>query len=117
VDRGDVHLIDLQLTDRVPGNGTVVRRKYVVALRGGQDAAWEADVPVVIASTDRGAPRRPYEVAADQSDGFEHDTVIDCRWVHTVPASRLPRESYQFTLGPERMHEISVALVDGLQLW
>jgi hypothetical protein len=116
VDRGEVHRIDLELPDHVPGNGTVVRRKFVVTLRGGPDAAWEADVPIVIASTDRGAPRQPHEVAADASDGFDHDTIIDCRWVHTVPARFLRAETYQFTLGPQRMHEISVAVVEGLQL-
>ena len=95
------------------------RDKYLIVLRGGPNAAAEADVPYVVASTDRrqpGTPLRRFEVSAGAVDGFNHDTVIDCRWVYTMMKTRFPGNTLRFRLSPDMMQRVSIALVVGLQM-
>jgi hypothetical protein len=121
VERGDVHLIPISLPNRVaPGGNPVPTSKYVVVLRGGVSASAEAEVPVLIASTDRrqvGQQVRPFEVSAGLADGFTHATIIDCRWPYTLEKANLPQSTYRFRLGLAKMAEISTALVSGLQMY
>lgn len=117
MDRGDVHLVQMALPDRVIGSGTTIHDKYVVVLRGREPT--ESEVPVVIASTDRrkpGQPVRTFEVAVGVADGFHHDTLIDCRWVHTIPKRDLSPATHRFKLSQTVMREISISLVSGLQM-
>ncbi len=112
-----MHLVPLSLPDREAGTGITVLNKYVVVLRGGQPA--ESEVPVVVASTDRrrpGQPVRTFEVSVGTGDGFTHATLVDCRWVHTIPKSDLSAETYRFNLSPQVMERVAVALVSGLQM-
>lgn len=114
MDRGEVHLLSLLPPNRETGQGTVRRDKYVITLRGGQQATTEAEVPVVVASTDRRGPDRAlrsFEVSVGPQEGFVHATLIDCRWVHTLPKSDLTPDTYRFSLSVAVMHRVSVALV------
>jgi hypothetical protein len=114
VNRGDVYRTRFRLPDRaVPGQFTE-RNKYLVMLRG---VAAEADIPFVIASTHDPARRpRPFEVLVGAAQGFDHETVIDCRWPYTLPKAWFKAAEYRFTLSPDVMREVSVALVVGLQM-
>jgi len=118
VERGDTHKINLHLPDRVRGAGTSPRLKYVVCLQGGPDFANQTDVAVVVASTytRRASGLQPYEVLVGQSQGFLHDTVIDCRWVFTIQKTEAPPSTFRLRLPPDVMDDISAALVVGLQL-
>ncbi len=115
IERGDVFKIRLDLPSRAAGIGTTTRTKYVVALQGGRGADGWTDIAVVIASTARSRNQRSFEVEVDSSHGFSHRTFIDCRWVRTLLKSDLPRNA-EFRLDASVMHDISVALVKGLQL-
>lgn len=118
MERGEVYLVAIPLPDRNnPGRQPVIRQKYVVVLRGGPNSASEAEVPVVIASTDRrrGRPLRKFEVSVGTAEGFRHDTVIDCRWPVTIEKQRLPAQP-SGCLGRDKQWELSVALVHGLQM-
>jgi hypothetical protein len=120
VERGDTHRISMHLPNRVSGAGTSPRRKYVVCLQGGPDFVNQTDVAVVVASTYR--PRRamglqPYEILVGQSHGFQHDTLIDCRWVFTIQKTEAPPSTtFMFRLPQDVMDDVSAALVVGLQL-
>lgn len=117
MERGEVYLTSVDLPNRPVGVGTVPTRKYVVVLRGGPDSLTEADVPVVVASTNRrpaGRGKRAFEVDVGVADGFAHETIIDCRWPVTLQKSGLSTAS--FRLSAARMGEVSIALVLGLQM-
>lgn len=112
-----MHLVPMALPNRVARTGTTIHNKFVVVLRGGQPT--ESEVPVVIASTDRRKPGqdvRTFEVDVGVADGFDHDTLVDCRWVHTIPKANLTQATFRFKLSPPVMHDISLALVSGLQM-
>jgi mRNA-degrading endonuclease toxin of MazEF toxin-antitoxin module len=118
MERGEVYLTTINLPDRAAGHGTVPTPKYVIVLRGGAGSRTEQEVPIVIASTNRrtlGPMRRPFEVDVCTMDGFQHDTIIDCRWPYTIPKSLLSNPTCQ--LSDARMKEVSVALVSGLQMY
>lgn len=117
MERGEVHRITVELPNRSRDEGTIPRTKWAVILRGGSATDWEADVPVVLASSDQGSPRRAHEVFVDTDDGFDRDTVIDCRWVFTIPKRHFGPETLQALLSPAVMREISIALVVGLQMY
>jgi hypothetical protein len=114
VNRGDVYRTKFRLPDRkVPGQFTE-RNKYLVMLRG---VTAETDVPFVVASThDPARAPRPFEVIVSTTEGFDHQTVIDCRWPYTLPKAWFNTAEYRFTLSPDVMREVSVALVVGLQM-
>lgn len=116
-----MHLISIALPNRVtPGGNPVPTSKYVVVLRGSAAAAAEAEVPVLIASSDRrqvGQQLRSFEVSAGLPDGFTHATILDCRWPYTLEKADLPQNTYRFRLSTAKMAEISIALVSGLQLY
>jgi mRNA-degrading endonuclease toxin of MazEF toxin-antitoxin module len=118
VNRGDVFLINLGMPNRQGGTQPVVRRKYVVVLNGGAAPATVAEVAVVVASTYRagGAPRR-FEALLSSQDGFDHDTVVDGRWPYTLSKTTVEAGSFRFRLSAQRMHEISVAIAAGLELY
>jgi hypothetical protein len=50
------------------------------------------------------------------AEGFQHDTVVDCRWPFTLPKRRIVQGKYLFTLSEAQMHSIALAVVRGLQL-
>jgi len=116
-----VHLISIALPNRVaPGGPPAPTSKYVVVLRGGAATSAEAEVPVLVASSDRrqvGQQLRPFEVSAGMPDGFTHATIIDCRWPYTLEKADLPQDTYRFRLSTAKMAEISIALVSGLQMF
>lgn len=117
MERGEVYLADVPLPNRRGRTQSHVLTKYAVVLQGGQLFEAAEDVAVVIASTYRGSGTvRPFEVILDEQDGFDHDTVVDCRWPFTLPKRTVERGEYRLTLGPGRMHEISRAIVAGLEL-
>jgi mRNA-degrading endonuclease toxin of MazEF toxin-antitoxin module len=74
------------------------------------------EVAVVVCSTLRNARApRPFEVLVDQRHGFDHETIIDCRWVFTVQMRHLRTPEHP-PLPPDVMQQISEALTYGLQL-
>lgn len=116
VDRGDVHLILMTLPSVGTQTPTYMKDKFVVALGEPTTRGLAGLVTVVLASTLRSANLRKFEVKCDTSDGFSWDTVIDCRWLFTLRETDLPLASRRFTLSPQKMHAISVAIVAGLNL-
>jgi mRNA-degrading endonuclease toxin of MazEF toxin-antitoxin module len=117
VKRGDVHLVQLELPDRTKGSGTSPRAKYVVILQSGAGFDNLPDVAVVVCSSSRkaGRPIRPFEVLVGPDEGFETETVIDCRWVRTIQKQDVPQTRYT-ELSDVVMDQISAALAVGLQL-
>jgi mRNA-degrading endonuclease toxin of MazEF toxin-antitoxin module len=114
VNRGDVFLVSLRF-DRPQPNTEL--KKYVVALQGGPDFAMADDVAVVVCSTRRGTrPVRPFEVIVGTAHGFDTETVIDCRWVRTIPKPAAVRSLLKTRLTSDVMEQVSEALVLGLQL-
>ncbi len=114
MNRGDVYRTRLRLPDRTVPGQFADRNKYVVMLR---QMPAEADIPFLIASTYNPArPPRPFEVLVGVAHGFDHDTVIDCRWPYTLPKAWFNAAQHRFTLSPDVMREVSVALVVGLQM-
>jgi hypothetical protein len=114
--RADVHRIFADL----PGDEAVARLtprpKYVVVLNDDQVAGNANRRAVVVASSERVAERRRFEVSCGTDDGFDHETVIDCRWPLTIETSQLTPENYCFTLSEAKMFQIQKALVAGLQM-
>jgi hypothetical protein len=114
VNRGDVYLARFRFPDRAAPGQFTERNKYVVMLR---QMPAETDIPFLIASTyDPARPPRPFEVLVGAVHGFDHDTVIDCRWPYTLPKNWFNAAQHRFTLSPDVMREVSVALVVGLQM-
>ena len=115
--RGAVYLCQIQLPNR-SGTGPVSRAldKLLVVLQGGPPFADCSEVAVVVASTWRRGSPRPFEVVMGTADGFLHDTVVDCRWPYTLPKAQVVSGRHMFTLPSTRMHQLSLALVRGLQL-
>jgi mRNA-degrading endonuclease toxin of MazEF toxin-antitoxin module len=76
------------------------------------------DVAVVVCSTHRRTGRpRPFEVLVGTADGFEHDTIIDCRFPFTVSKQIRGMDLRPlFRLSPDVMLQVSEALVVGLQM-
>ena len=117
VERGEVYMADIPLPNRQGRTQPQVRRKLAIALQGGVLFEAVTDVAVVISSSDRGTGgARPFEVLLDRQDGVDHDAIVDCRWPFTVPKHPLERGEYKVTLSPQRMREISVAIIAGLEL-
>jgi hypothetical protein len=120
MDRGDVYLATVDLPNRATGGGSVPTPKYLLCLRGDPAASSEDDVPILLASTDRrnpGQTLRKFEVGVGVTEGFDHDTVIDCRWPYTLLKSQLPRTAYRFTLPTTTMDKVNIALIVGLQMY
>ncbi len=114
MNRGDVYRTKLRLPDRAVPGQFAERNKYVVMLRG---ISAETDIPLVIASThDPARAPRPFEVIVGTTEGFDHETVIDCRWPYTLPKAWFKAEEFRFALLPDVMREVSVALLIGLQM-
>jgi hypothetical protein len=106
----------------VPGGGvelTVERDKYLVLLQDFSSMDRNAkQFAYVIGSSDRtgGRGARSFEVRLDEEDGFPHPTIVDGRWVYTTLRTRLTNADYLCTLRTDRMGDISVAILIGLQL-
>lgn len=120
MDRGEVRPCMMQLPDRTPAGenppGTEQKLKYVVALQGGPQFANVNDVAVVVCSTLRTRRQpRSFEVLIGTNQGFDHDTIIDCRWVFTVQQRHL-RAAIHPRLSDDIMRQVSEALTVGLQL-
>ncbi len=101
------------------GGGFGEAPKYLILLQTPTDTDVGAtQAAYVIASTRRtgGAAPRSFEVVLDESDGFHHPTIVDGRWVYTLPRSELGNQDYQFALTDDRVAELSVAVFIGLQL-
>ena len=115
LERGDVCSVMLAFPDR-SGRPASQRLKHVVILQGGPTFASATDVAVVVCSTFRGQRVRAFEVLVGSQEGFDHDTVIDCRWPRTI-SKDLPGMASPIThLTPDAMTQISEALVVGLQM-
>src|SRR5690349_10589563 len=110
-------MADIPLPNRRGRMQPRVLRKLAVVLQGGPLFETATEVVIVVASSDRGTGGiRPFEVLLDQQDGLDHDTIVDCRWPFTLPKRTIERGELKITLGPGRMHEISVAITAGLEL-
>jgi mRNA-degrading endonuclease toxin of MazEF toxin-antitoxin module len=94
--------------------GITQKEKRVVVLQTSEDNVTETAV-VVCNSLKKPRQKRPYEVFVGPREGFDNETVIDCRWVFTVQKRHL-RTPTQRSMPPQVMGEISEALVVGLQL-
>ena len=73
---------------------------------------------MAVASTNRrpaGRAKRAFEVDVGVAEGFQHETVIDCRWPYTMQKSDLSTPA--FRLSAAKMQEVSIALVSGLQMF
>jgi hypothetical protein len=120
VERGEVYSLNIPWRDpRNPTGPYVERFKMVVVLRGGAGTATETDVPVVLTSTDRrpdSTRLRSFEVLVGTAEGFDHDTIIDCRWPQTVPKQRMAAVAPAIRLDAQKMREVSIALFAGLQM-
>lgn len=112
--QGDVYKIPFAF----PGNEAVDRLapepKYVIVLNDDPITAGSNLVAVAVAST-KTHDLRPFEALLGVDDGFDHDTVVDGRWVFTISTTRLDHASFKFALSETRMWEISRALARGLQ--
>jgi mRNA-degrading endonuclease toxin of MazEF toxin-antitoxin module len=118
VNRGEVRSVLLSLPDRsgtgLHPPGITQKEKRVVLLQSSEDTM--TDVVVVVCNSLKASrQKRSYEVFVGIGEGFDHDTVIDCRWVFTVQKRHL-RAPAQRPMSPQVMAEISEALVVGLQL-
>lgn len=111
-------MADVPLPNRQGRTQPQILRKLAVVLQGGPLFEAVPDVAVVISSSDREGTggMRPFEVLLDRQDGVDHDTIVDCRWPFTLPKRLIERGVYKVTLSPQRMHEISIALIAGLDL-
>lgn len=112
--RGEVHLLEgFQFPNRRGGGE---HRKYVVALQDERRFPTDHDVAVLVCSTQRLPEVRDFEVQVGVEEGFEQDTIIDCRWIYTIPKYELTLDTRQFTLSPEVMESVAEAIFIGLQL-
>ena len=112
-----MYFCQIELPNRSAAPGPpVTRDKLLVVLQGGVAFAGCTEVAVVIGSTWRGGQQRPFEVVMGDADGFHHDTVVDCRWPFTLPKTQVEAGRQLFKLSDQRMHEVSIALVRGLQI-
>ncbi len=119
LERGAVYLVPTEMSEASGATGRRVIDKYHVVLQNpGSIDPNARNYAYVLASRDRssGGPNRIFEVRVGQTDGFDVDTMVDGRWVYTGLRDALLSERYQFTLSPDRMDQISVAIFDGLQL-
>lgn len=118
--RGEVHFVSLNLPDwGAGGMGQVVKQKLVVVLRGGPDAQDESYVPVVLCDTDNrtlGQELQPFEVGVDEAHGFNHPTILDCRWVFSLASTLFDAQTYRFRLQAVTLGDIAVAVTVALQL-
>lgn len=120
MDRGDVYRSNIYLPDRSGGpDRTTDLLKWCVVLQAPVGSfASVSDVAVVIASTDHSGGRRmrPFELRVGQTEGFQHDSVIDCRWVFTFAKSIFQPADLKTHLDAALMRRVSAAIVAGLQL-
>lgn len=116
--RGAVYVLPVEVM--LPEGVAAVKEKYVVVL---QDAsrmdANATRIAYVLCSSDNTGSDGPrsHEVQLGRSDGFPHSTVVDGRWVFT--SARKLFDETRFTghiLSEDRMGDISVAVLIGLQL-
>lgn len=115
--RGDVWAVDLPLPLPAPSTSPTFLTKYVVELQGGRAFEAQRDVAVVIVSTlRRPGPARPFEVYVGQSEGFAHDSVVDGRWVWTVPRVHVRAGRHVATLSEATMGQVAEAIAVGLDL-
>jgi len=112
VARGDVFNASLKFPDGQE------KRKHLVVIQGGPAYDASRQIATVVASTDRrnGRPLRDYEVSCGSADGFDHDTLIDCRWVFTMPRDEVISGGFITTLSPMVLARIDAALLVGLQI-
>ena len=111
--RGDVYLASLVF----PGD-TEPRTKFIVALQSTPGAVPKY-IATVVASSDRRQPGqtlRPYEVGVGAPEGFDHGTVIDCRWVFTLLHADVAAVTPTLHLSSEIMARVDLALFAGLQM-
>jgi hypothetical protein len=98
--RGDVYYIDVTVTQAISW-ATVLKDKYVIMLQDPSRMHPRAsNFAFVLASTDN-EPDVPQEnaerylVKLDEGDGFSRPTVVDGRWVYTLPRPELQNAHYQ----------------------
>lgn len=114
---GDVIRVRYLFPDRkVSGEHEEPTRKWLVMLRCDEK---EPDVVFIVASTlreDRGPIRRFEVVVNPPEGGFMIDSVIDARWVNTLPWVWFEDAEEMGKLEPTTMEEVGKALVYGLRL-
>lgn len=113
----DVFKILLDLPNRSGSHETwTPTLKYIVVVR---DESSETEIAVVVASS-RKSERllKGYEVDfRSEVGGFPRDTIVDCRWIWTIPRAELGREQAKFTISDIKMNEIREAITIGLNLY
>jgi len=116
--RGGVWLTTILTTQRT-GDPRPAEKFAVILQDPERMDSGATQIAAVIASTDRTSGRQPraFEVRLGRDDGFDHATIVDGRWVYTLPRSDLDAWSYRFTLSDDRMDEITGAVLIGLQLY
>lgn len=85
-----------------------------MALRNAQET--DSYMPVVIAQSDKGFTTRRFEVASPTADGFNVDSVLDCRWVHSLRIEDWRSAEVMFMLPADRMREVDEVIVEGLEI-
>jgi hypothetical protein len=112
--RGDVVTINITFPD-----GTT-KPKHVIVLTEWSvphhDTHGQAAVVVANTNKRKGRPIKPYEVELDTSHGFDHDTIVDGRWVRTIAMTDLEGGNYRTPLAIDTMNAIDRAVAEGLEL-
>lgn len=87
--------------------------KYAIVIISPQLRQGTEYVPVVIAST-KTRELRSFEHELGTDDGFDHETVVDGRWIFTISATKLIPSAYKFRLLKPQMKEIITTLCRSL---
>ena len=113
----DVFKILLDLPNRSGGLETwTPTKKYILVIR---DEPNETEIAVVVASSRKSERMiKAYEVDfRSEPQSFPKDTIVDCRWIWTIPRAELGSAQAKFTVGDEKMQEIREAIAIGLNLF
>jgi hypothetical protein len=94
------------------------RMKYFLVLQDQDRLGNARDIAGVICSTKRSPTRqaRSHEVEVGIPEGFDHETIIDCRFPLSFEQSDVAGSRLLTTLSDQVMSEVNVALANGLQM-
>ena len=121
LERGQVYLLTVDLPQQPVADqagthgGFETKKKYFVVLADSN----MRDVAGVYASSKKNDKNpRDFEVEVGVADGFQVDTIIDCRWPYTFPVKWVEETGqHTMTLSETTMRYINAALVSGLQMF
>jgi len=90
----------------------------VVMLQDDPNNPAEDRVSVVVCQTDKkpGKPTKAWQVRVGAAEGFDHDTIVDGRWVFCLKRSTVVAGTFITTLDAIAMRKVDTAVVAGLQL-